>query len=207
MRHRRLTSAFVLPASVALAGAAPRASAQGGQNVGAGWAQYHVGDHVELDEVCSGHWTPATLVKIAPAGGYGRDVLYTVHRQDGSDWTFVIPARYPPCVRAVGGIARDRAALPAPRLGVYNCNYQGTVAPAFDFALLSGSTYRDYDGARGTYRYDAQTRQLLFLTGPKRGSRAQQMGATVFEFLGSDGAETGDYCPFNPARNANGLRL
>jgi hypothetical protein len=77
----------------------------------------------------------------------------------------------------------------------------------FDFALLSASLYRDADGARGTYRYDAHTRQLLFLTGPKRGSRAQQESARTFQFLGDDGLGTGNYCPHDPARDPNARRF
>ena len=97
--------------------------------------------------------------------------------------------------------------MPAPKLGVYTCNYRGQVVSVFDFALLNASAYRDYDGARGAYRYDVATRQLLFLSGPKRGTRAQQVSAVTFQILDAGGLPTGNYCPHNPARNANGLRL
>ena len=95
----------------------------------------------------------------------------------------------------------------SPLLGVYNCNYHGTVAPAFDFALFNASDYRDYDGKRGTYRFDAESRRILFLTGPMAGSVARQVTARTFQFLDAHGAPTGNYCPFNESRDPNGKRL
>ena len=184
-----------------------RLAAQAQPLPGGEWAQFSPGAKVELDVVCLGSWKPVTLLK-ADADPSGRPGFksYTIRRQDGSEWTFVAPGRVAPCGRAAGGIARDRAALPAPQLGVYNCNYQGQVVPVFDFALLSRSVYRDYDGARGNYRYDTSTRQLAFLTGPKSGTRAQQVSAKTFQFL-SNGLPTGNYCPHNPSRDPNGRHL
>ena len=53
-------------------------------------------------------------------------------------------------------------------VGTYNCNYRGTVAVAYDFAMLDPSRYRDYDGNTGTYRFSIAT-----------------------------GSTTGSYCPFS----------
>lgn len=175
---------------------------------GTEWARFRVGEHVEVDVVCSGSWNPVTVLRVEADPNHRPGFAsYTVRRQDGTDWTFVAPGIVAPCGRAAGGIAHERAALPAPPLGVYNCNYRGQVVPVFDFALLSTSAYRDDAGARGTYRYDARTRQLMFLTGPKRGSRAQQESATTFQFLGDDGLGTGNYCPYNAARDPKARRL
>lgn len=155
--------------------------------------------------MCTGNWRPVTVIKVEADGP--RDRRFTIKRADGTEWTFTAPGRVAPCGRAAGGLARDRAVLPAPKLGVYSCNYRGQVAPVFDFALLSGSAYRDYDGARGTYRFDAAVRQLHFLSGPKKGTRAQQESAVTFQILDAKGNPTGNYCPHNPGRNPNGVRL
>ena len=68
----------------------------------------------------------------------------------------------------------------------------------------NGSTYRNFDGARGAYRIEARTRQLVFLTGPMQGARAQQEAAKHFHYLNDDGLGTGNHCAHNPARDPNG---
>lgn len=176
----------------------------GGEN----WKKYKIGDRVEVDTVCSGSWWPATIIRLGVDKNIGpKNLNYTVKRDDGSEWSFIAPSYVAPCVRDPGGIAKERAQLPAPKLGVYNCNYRGQVVPVFDFALLDGDTYRDYDGKRGKYRYDTQKKQLIFLTGPKKDSRAQQETAKTFQFLDDKGLTTGNYCPINPGRDPNGKRL
>jgi hypothetical protein len=187
-----------------LLGAGPFDRGAGHQPQGAVWATFRTGDRVELDVVCSGAWVPATILKIEPVEGRPEQRDYYIRRADGSEWSFRAPGIVAPCGRAAGGIARDRAALPAPLLGVYVCNYRGQWQPVFDFALLTGSTYRNYDGARGTYRLDARTRQLVFATGPMQGARAQQEAARHFQFLNDDGHGTGNHCAHNAAKDPNG---
>ena len=114
---------------LALLLSAGRLDAQGQPLPGLEWAQFHAGDQVELDAMCTGNWRPVTVTKV------------------------------------------------------------------------------EADGARGTYRYDAAARQLLFLTGPKKGSRAQQESDVTFQILDAKGNPTGNYCPHNPGRNPNGVRL
>ncbi len=201
MRHLHVSRGLRRAAVMALLG--PAAIAWSRQPQGAAWATFRVGDRVELDVVCSGAWVPATILKIEPVEGRTeRD--YHIRRADGSEWSFRAPGIVAPCGRAAGGIARDRAALPAPLPGVYVCNYRGQWQPVFDFALLNGSTYRNFDGARGTYRLDARTRQLVFVTGPMQGARAQQEAAKHFQFLNDDGHGTGNHCAHNPAKDPNG---
>jgi hypothetical protein len=201
MRHLHVSRGLRRAAVIALLG--PAATAWSRQPQGAAWAGFKAGDRVELDVVCSGAWVSATILKIEPVEGRTeRD--YTIRRADGSEWSFRAPGIVAPCGRAAGGIARDRAALPAPPLGVYVCNYRGQWQPVFDFALLNGSAYRNYDGARGTYRLDARTRQVVFVTGPMQGARAQQEAAKHFQFLNEDGHGTGNHCAHNPAKDPNG---
>ena len=196
-------SALSVGLACVLLDAAPLDRGVARQPRGAAWAVLRAGDRAELDVACTGHWEPVTILKVeAVEGRTERD--YYVRRAKGDEWSFRAPGIVAPCGRAAGGITSDRAALPAPPLGVYSCNYRGQAQPVFDFALLNGSTYRNFDGARGTYRYDARARQLLFLTGPMRGARAQQEAARRFQFLGEDGLGTGNHCPHNPARDPNG---
>jgi|GEM_PF-2196697 len=184
--------AFCLSTSFAFAG-------------GEDWKLYKVGDKVEVDTVCSGSWWPATITVVEANGP--KHKKYTVKRTDGSEWSFNAPGYVAPCVRSAGGIAKERAQFPAPKLGVYNCNYRGQVTPVFDFALLDKDTYRDYDGKRGAYKYDSTKKQLLFVSGPKKGSVFQQMTALSFQFLDEKGEGTGNHCPLNPNRDPNGKKL
>ncbi len=202
MRHLHVSVGLRHAALAALLG--PAAIAWSRQPQGAVWAGFKPGDRVELDVVCSGAWVPATILKIEPVEGRPEQRDYSIRRADGSEWTFRAPSIVAPCGRAAGGIARDRAALPAPPLGAYACNYRGQIQPVFDFALLNGSTYRDFDGKRGTYRLDARTRQLMFVTGPMQGARAQQEAAKHFQFLNDEGHGTGNHCAHNSARDPNG---
>jgi len=176
-----------------------------GQARGANWREFKVGERAELDVACSGHWEPVAITRIAPVEG--RTVLdYTVRRRDGSDWSFRAPGIVAPCARAVGGVARERVALPPLPAGAYGCLYRSQPVPAMEFALLSASTYRDRDGGRGTYRVDPGTRILLFLTGPMKGTRAQQTMATAVHVLREDGQGTGNVCAHNPSRDPNARR-
>jgi hypothetical protein len=104
--------------------------------------------------------------------------------------------------------AADPVVQPAgfPSLGTYSCKYRGLVAPAFDFALLSGTIYRDYDGNRGTYTFDGATRRILFVTGPMKGATARQVSPVTFNFLDASGAPTGNYCP-HTTHDPNAKRL
>lgn len=173
---------------------------------GGNWAQFKAGDRAELDVACSGHWEQITITKIEPVAGRS-DRDYTVRRADGSDWSFRAPGIVAPCGRAVGGVARERAALPAPPTGVYGCLYRGQVVPAMDFALLTASTYRDRDGHEGSYKIDAGTRMLTFTSGPMRGMRAQQTSATAVHVLRDDGQGSGNVCAHNPKRDPKAPHL
>ncbi|MEO8673828.1 MAG: hypothetical protein ABI411_21165 [Tahibacter sp.] len=166
---------------------------------GTAWAGFQTGDRVELDVACSGHWEPVTIVKSEPIAGR-TDRAYTVLRQAGDEWSFRAPGIVAPCGRGSGALARERAALGALPIGVYGCMYRGQVVPALEFALLTATTYRDYDGGEGTYRSDPTTRVLKFVTGPMRGTLAQQNSATTVRVL-DNGIETGNVCAHNPARD------
>ena len=111
-------------------------------------------------------------------------------------------------VAPIKPLAADPMAQTAgfPALGTYNCNYRGQVAPVFDFALLSGSIYRDYDGNRGTYTFDGATKRILFVTGPMKGRSVHQISAVTFQVLDDNGGPTGNYCPHS-IRDPNGKRL
>jgi hypothetical protein len=47
----------------------------------------------------------------------------------------------------------------------------------------------------------------VFVTGPMRGRRAQQISATAVQVLREDGSATGNVCAHNPARDPNARRL
>ncbi len=177
------------------------------------WARYRVGDRVEVSPICSETWWPATIEKIE-ATKDPKNKSYTVKRDDGGDASstgptliFVAPGYVAPCVRAAGAGDAARAQLPAPMMGVYECNYRGQIAFGSTFALLDKSVYRDYDGNRGGYRYDVKVKEIVFVTGPKAGYRARQESAKTFQILDRDGSPTGNYCPQNPDRDPNGKRL
>lgn len=191
-----------LPLLAALLCAAPAAA----QGRGANWSEFKPGDRAELDVACSGHWEPVSILKIAPVAGRS-DRDYTVRRADGSEWSFRAPGIVAPCGRAAGGSARESAGLPALPTGVYGCVYGGQPAPALEFALLSGSTYRDRDGGRGTYQVDPKTRVLTFVSGPMRGTRVRQTMATAVRVVREDGTDTGNVCAHNPKRDPNAPRL
>ncbi|MCU1285870.1 MAG: hypothetical protein JWO13_2220 [Acidobacteriales bacterium] len=172
------------------------------------WSGFQQGSRIEVNQACSGPWFPATITKVEEDKNKGpKFKRYTVKTDDGHEWSFSAPNIVAPCVRAIGGSSKERAQLPAPALGVYNCNYRGQVVPVFDFGLIDASTYRDYDGNRGTYRFDSSAKEIVFLTGVRKGSRARQETAKTFQILNKDGSGTGNYCPINPSRNINGKRL
>jgi hypothetical protein len=172
------------------------------------WARYKASDRIEVSPACSDSWWPATILRVeADAVNGAKYRKYTVKRDDGHEWSFSAPGYVAPCVRAIGTLAKERALLPAPLLGTYNCNYRGQIAPGSDFALLDGTTYRDYDGNQGSYRFDTGAKVLVFVTGPKKGYRAQQETAKTFQILDLDGSATGNFCPHNPGRDPRGKRL
>ena len=205
-RLARSGRSIVAAATAAVGATAVGATAAAQEGRGAGWAALGVGDAAEMDIVCSSTWEPVTVVAVVPVPGRAaRD--YKVRRPDGTEVEFRAPGIVAPCGRPAGGIARERGALGAPPTGVYMCVYRGTPLPAFDFALLDRTTYRDRDGGRGAYRLDAGTRQLVFVSGPMRGRRAQQAGAALFRPLDDGGSVTGITCPHNPARDPHAPRL
>lgn len=190
---------FALQLVCAMCTAVVMTGAQAESPRGASWAGFQAGDRVELDVACSGHWEPVTIVKSEPIEGR-TDRAYTVLRQAGDEWSFRAPGIVAPCARGSGELARERAALGALPIGVYGCMYRGQVVPALEFALLTATTYRDYDGGQGTYRSDPITRVLEFTSGPMRGTLAQQNSATTVRVL-DKGIETANVCAHNPARD------
>lgn len=198
-------AAFPILLAAFIAGLVAAAPAVG-QARGESWGEFKAGDRAELDVACTGHWEPVVVTRVEPVPGR-TDRDYTVRRADGTEWSFRAPGIVAPCGRAVGSLARERGALPALPTGVYGCVYRGQVVPAMEFALLTGSAYRDRDGGRGTYQADPRTRVLAFVTGPMPGMRAQQTTATAVHMLREDGTGSGNVCAHNPKRDPSAPRL
>lgn len=88
---------------------------------------------------------------------------------------------------------------PQPPVGVYACFGQHGLAFPLMFGLLDESTYANYDGAAGRYRYDVASGLLTMLDGPLAGAKYQRVGAPTvnpgFRMLDGKGAITAYSCP------------
>jgi hypothetical protein len=113
-------------------------------------------------------------------------------------------------IALVSLLALPAAAAEAPPFGVYSCydakmdyKMQLTITPMpfVMFGLINDSTYSDYDGHHGRYRYDAGTGVLTMLDGPREGWRYHKDGAWAFRLIDNkDGTEIFT-CPFEAAKN------
>jgi hypothetical protein len=88
---------------------------------------------------------------------------------------------------------------PPPPVGVYACHGQRGLAFPMMFGLLDDSTYANYDGATGRYRYDLSSGLLTMLDGPMAGVKYQRVGAPTvnpgFRMLDDKGQLTAYICP------------
>lgn len=184
-------SACVRPAGAVVAGhgTKPAITVMADRN----WSRFHAGSRVEVSPACLSY-APATVVSVNPSSFGSSYKSYHVRYATGVEFDQEVPSVRAVCVRAAGGIARERAAFPPPAAVSYQCNYRGTVQPAFDFTLIDRSSYHDYDGRRGAYRYDTVAKRVVFESGPKAGSSFQQVSANSFDVLDKDGTATGTYC-------------
>ena len=141
--------------------------------------QFKVGDRVEVSAVAPD--ANGRLRYTVPANYYSvqnrRSTVVSVNPSSFGEFDLEVPSVRAMCVRAAGGIARERASLPPPAVVSYRCNYRGTLQPAFGFTLVDRSSYHDDDRKRGTYRYDTAAKRVVFESGPNK-----------------DGTATGTYC-------------
>jgi hypothetical protein len=106
-------------------------------------------------------------------------------------------------VPAAGG---KKAAAPPAKLEngqVYRCTLPGIgLFHGAYFGIVNGSTYRNFDGKRGSYSYDASTGVLRMTSGPSKGMVYRRESGGNFRVLDEKGNNTGGNCPF-----ASGLKI
>jgi hypothetical protein len=102
------------------------------------------------------------------------------------------------------------AAAEAPPVGVYSCydakmDYKMqlniTPMPFVMFGLINDSTYSDYDGHHGHYRYDAGTGVLTMLDGSREGWRYHKVAGWSFRLIDNKSGTDIYTCPFEAAKN------
>lgn len=92
-------------------------------------------------------------------------------------------------------------------VGVYTCNTPGIgVDVAATFGVVNGSTYRNYDGKSGSYRFDAANSVLYLTSGSSKGLTYKQTSSKTYRLLHANGQMTGTNCVFNPTKDPNGSR-
>lgn len=119
----------------------------------------------------------------------------------------------------MGDDVRPRAAVktgPAPVAGgggtgplapgsVYRCTLPGIgMFTGAYFGIVDSKTYRNFDGKRGNYSYDAATGTLRLISGPSQGLAYRRQSAGNFRVLDDKGAITGGNCALNTALKIDG---
>lgn len=77
------------------------------------------------------------------------------------------------------------------------------VAPTVMFGLIDGTTYSDYDGKRGHYKYDAQSGRLTMIDGSRQGWSYKRVASWSFRMLDPQGKETAYTCPLDPKKDVS----
>ena len=118
----------------------------------------------------------------------------------------------------LGGHAMAQSAPPS---GVYSCydtrmapNAPGcirssmgcyglviTPTPVAMFGLIDGSTYANYDGQQGHYRYDAGQAELQMTDGPRAGWRYRKTAEWAFTLIDNNSGKTIYQCPLETSKD------
>ena len=116
--------------------------------------------------------------------------------------------------RAIGTIALGVVALISAAqtsrptelvLGVYECTLPGIgIFHGAFFGLVDGKTYRNFDGKRGVYTYDASSKRLALTSGSSKGMRYVRTSEKTFRVLDEHGRMTGGNCVHNSAKSIDG---
>lgn len=128
---------------------------------------------------------------------------------------------------AMAGIAVLSApaarAADGPPVGVYSCydsrmgvNVPGCVRtsmgctglvitpmPVVMFGLIDGSTYSDYDGHHGHYRYDAAAGLITMTDGSREGWRYRKSADWSFRLIDNNTGKELYTCPLEKTKNPN----
>ena len=88
---------------------------------------------------------------------------------------------------------------------VYTCTLPGVgMFTGAYFGIVDASTYRDFDGRRGQYEFDAGTGILRLTTGSSAGLAYKRQSPGYFRVLDDNGAITGGSCVLNTAKSIDG---
>jgi len=88
---------------------------------------------------------------------------------------------------------------------VYRCTLPGIgMFTGAYFGIVDGKTYRNFDGKRGNYSYDATTGTLRLISGPSKGLAYRREAAGNFRVLDDKGAITGGNCALNTSLSIDG---
>lgn len=88
---------------------------------------------------------------------------------------------------------------------VYECTLPGIgMFTGAYFGIINSNTYRDFDGRRGNYRYDASTGILRLTSGSSKGLVYKRTSAKTFRVLDDKGNITGGNCVHNSAKKIDG---
>ena len=79
-----------------------------------------------------------------------------------------------------------------------------TPMPVVMFGLIDGSTYSDYDGHHGHYKYDAETGIVTMIDGTRKGWRYRKSAEWSFRLIDNNNADKELYtCPLETTKNPN----
>ncbi|GEM_PF-1845607 len=88
---------------------------------------------------------------------------------------------------------------------VYRCTLPGIgMFTGAYFGIVDGSTYRNFDGKRGSYTFDQRTGMLRLVSGSSKGLSYQRQSEGNFRVLDDRGRITGGNCALNEALSING---
>lgn len=88
---------------------------------------------------------------------------------------------------------------------VYRCTLPGIgMFTGAYFGIVDSKTYRNYDGKRGNYSYDAATGTLRLISGPSRGLAYRREALGNFRVLDDNGKITGGNCALNTELKIDG---
>jgi hypothetical protein len=153
----------------------------------------------------------ASNMNVTSQGGApekGRCKFFTEWNADlwwamGSD---VVPAGGGKKANAPAATATTSAPLAKLESGqVYRCTLPGIgLFHGAYFGIVNGSTYRNFDGKRGSYSYDASTGVLRMTSGPSKGMMYRRESEGNFRVLDEKGNRTGGNCPYAPGLKIDG---
>lgn len=152
-------------------------------------------------------------IRVTSLGG-ARDNLGRCQYRDAQGKVWKLDSSEP-LRRASGSAPPPKPSAPAGTtgpipVGVYECDapitiggmVMGSPQTGLMFGILGPSTYRDFDGGRGSYTLTGNI--LKMTSGPLAGTRYERQAATLFKPLNAQGKTGSIRCVLNKAKSLSG---